>query len=397
LEIKLSLDINIVIDKPRLKYILKAFVKIINPVFQQVVEKVLDHFANQYLDSGKLGKMLRCKYVTRKSFTGKRKTNIITPFGKIELPQLQVQMDGRRKTNITRLLLGIEKWVRIPKITVKYLGLMGALAPLRVVNKFMELFTGQRVSLMAIVRSMRALAKKIQLGVKKKETNEFEADGTGIPINGSGKRGKELKVLVQRKKNGRIRIAGMVIGSYKQGWKKLFKPLKKALRRFKEIILLTDGDTSPLKGLKGIKVIIQRCLFHIGHEMKYTLWKDKVTRKSALWNAVMAKTLDVTSLRRIRENPEVCEEVITVKKKLLDELIEFCKTNTLKNSTAFLENARFDVFTGIEKRIAGGTTSLIERVMRTVNQRINVAKWSTASALSVAVIRGAYYYNGFNV
>jgi hypothetical protein len=35
--------------------------------------------------------------------------------------------------------------------------------------------------------------------------------------------------------------------------------------------------------------------------------------------------------------------------------------------------------------------------MRTVNQRINIAQWSDESALAVAKIRGAYYYNGFDV
>jgi hypothetical protein len=397
LEIKISLGTNIDIERPKLKYILKAFVKIINPVFQQVVIQVIEYFANLYFENGRLCKMLGGMSIVRKSFTGRQSTIILTPFGRIDVPQYQVMLNGKKKAYITRLLLGIDRWVRIPKITIKYLGLMGALAPLRVVNKFMELFTGNRVSLMTIVRSMRSLGRKIQLGVKKKESNIFEADGTGIPINGSAKRGKELKVLAQRKIYGGIRIAGMTIGTYKRGWDKLFRPLKKTLRRFREIYLLTDGDTSPLKGLKGLNVILQRCLFHIGHEMKYTLWVDKVKRKSNLWNTVMARTLDVTCLRRIREDPKVCEEVIRTKKKQLDELIEYCRENRLLNSTAYLENARGDIFSGIERRIGGGTTSLIERVMRTVNQRINVAKWSASSALSVAVIRGAYYYNGFKV
>lgn len=397
MEINISVNTIIVIDKPGLKAILKAFVKTIQPCFQQVTEQVLRYFADLYIENGKLAAMLKCERVTRKTFTGSKTTGIQTPFGKILLPQLQVKMDGSRKTNITRLLLGIEKWRRIPKITEKYLGLMGALAPLRVVNKFMELFTGTRVSLMAIVRSMRAAAKRIKLKVKKKESNVFEADGTGIPVNGVGKRGRELKILAQRKKGGGIRIAGMTIGMYKRGWKELFKPLKKSLKKFKEMILMTDGDTSPLKSLKGLIVIIQRCLFHIGHEMKFTLWKDKVPRKSALWTSVMAKTLDATSLRRIREKPEVCDEVIAAKKKLVDELIIYLRNNKLKNSLKFIENARADLFSGIEKRIGGGTTSLIERVMRTINQRINVAKWSTESALAVGKIRGAYYYNGYNV
>jgi len=394
---RFTVNFTIDINKPDLKNILKIFVTVIRPVFEQVTKEVLIHFANLYVENGELSKLLNCKKVTRKTFSGKQTTVILTPFGRIRVPQLQAKIDGGRKVNITRLLLGIEKWKRIPEITEDYFGLMGALAPLRVVNKFMELFTGIRVSLMAIVRSIRSSSQRIEMKVDEEETNEFEADGTGIPMNGAGKRGRELKILAQRKKSGGIRIAGMAMGSYKRGWEKVFAPLKKSLSTFKEIILVTDGDTSLLKGLAGIKVVIQRCLFHIGHEMKYTLWKDRVARKSELWSSVMAKTLDVTSLRRIRENPEVCDKVIAAKKILLDELITYCKENGLKHSYTFLENARDDIFTGISKRISGGTTSLIERVMRTVNQRINVAKWSAKSALSVAIIRGAYYYNGYDV
>jgi len=389
--------LNIDIEKPTLEGILKAFVRIIRPVFQQTVEMAIRYFAELYTDNGTLAKMLRCGRVTRKSFTGTRTTAIVTPLGRIILPQLQVTMDGIRRANITRALLGIEKWKRIPAITEKYFGLMGALAPLRVVNKFLELFAGFRLSLMSIVRSIRSLGKTIRLGVDTGESNVFEADGTGIPVHGSGKRGKELKVLVQRKINGGIRIAGMAIGGYKQGWDKLFEPLKNTLSKFREIFLVTDGDTALLKGLNGINVVLQRCLFHIGHEMKYTLWEDGVKRGSGLWSTVMARTLDVTSLRRIREHPDICDKVIEAKKAQLTKMIRFCHRNGLAHSEAFLINAKDDIFTGIEKRIGGGTTSLTERVMRTVNQRINVAKWSAESALSVAVIRGAYYYNGFNV
>jgi hypothetical protein len=397
LEIEFEFNISIDIGNPTLESILKRFVKKINPIFEQVVSLAVMNFAEQYLEDGKLKEIIGCKGITKKSFTGSRKTKISTPLGYIWLPQLQVTIDRKRRMNITRILLGIEKWKRIPIITARYFGLMGALAPLRVVNKFLEMYSGIKVSLMSIVRSMRESSKKIELGVDTKEKNEFEADGTGIPIISSGKRGKELKVLAQRKRNGGIRIAGMAIGRYKDGWEELLNPLKISLKAFKEIFLVTDGDTSPLDGLQGIKVIIQRCLFHIAHELKYTLWKDKVKRKSEKWVLTLAKTLEITSVKRIREGEEVCAEMIAAKKKQLVELIEYCDQNGFVNTTAFLKNAQDDIFSGIEKRISGGTTSLIERVMRTVNQRINVAKWSKQSALAVAVLRGAYYYNGYNV
>ena len=144
-------------------------------------------------------------------------------------------------------------------------------------------------------------------GTKK---NEFEADGTGLPVKEAGKRGKELKVLAQRKKPTGIRIAGMALGHYKKGWEKIFNPLKESLKKFEEIFLITDGDTTPLQGLKGIKITIQRCLFHIPHETKYTLWEDKVKRKSEPWNYILAQVLDITNVRRIKEEQGVAQRFI---------------------------------------------------------------------------------------
>jgi hypothetical protein len=398
MEMKINYTISIVITEPTLNCILKAFVKTIKPYFCEIVKRVLEYFALEYFNNGELLKMLVARKVTKKTFSGRQTTSITTPFGVIKLPQYQVTVDGKKRRNITRLLLGIEKWKRIPLITSQYLGLMGALAPLRVVNKFAGLLCGIKFSLMAIVRAMRISAKNVKLGIDEGEQNVFEADGTGVPILRSGKRGRELKVLAQRKRKGGIRIAGMTIGAYSQeGWERLFAPLKGILKKFKEIFLVTDGDTSPLDSLKGLTVILQRCLFHIAHEVKYTLWEDGVKRKSDEWRTVLARTLEITMVKRIHEDEAVCAKMIAAKKEKLCELILWCEEQGFSKTTAFLKNASGDIFSGIEKRIGGGTTSLIERVMRTVNQRINVSKWSEASALSVAVLRGAYYYNGYDI
>ncbi len=55
------------------------------------------------------------------------------------------------------------------------------------------------------------------------------------------------------------------------------------------------------------------------------------------------------------------------------------------------------MFTAFEKKLNGRTTSLVERVMRTVNLRIDVGKWSTSGALNALKVRLSYYYNDFDV
>ncbi len=398
LEVKMNIDIS----GPGLKEIIMAFTKAINPVFQALVNQAIAHFAGQYVKDGRMAKMVGSSRVTWKTATGKEKTSIVTPFGRIEVGQLQVKdQDTGGRRYITRLLLGIERGKRIPEITRRYIGLMGALAPLRVVNKFLKMFVGRTVSLMTIVRSIRDTADKISFGIDEKETGEFEADGTGLPILHAGKRGKELEVFAQRKRRGGIRIAGMTVSSYKKGWKGLFEPMKDTLKKMAKklgsVFLVTDGDTSPLKGLDGIEVIVQRCLFHIPHEIKFTLWEDGVARKSKQWLHVLAKTLEITNVKRIYEDPGVARNVIKGKRNQLTRLIRYCSRRGYTKTVSFLTNAKSDMFTGIERRISGGTSSLIERVMRTINQRINISKWSQASALAVAKLRGAYYYNDFDI
>lgn len=398
MKLNLNLNINISVDSSSFYKIIKSFTKAVKDFFQEIVIKVLLYYANQYMKDGTLGIILKSSKLTWKTSKGNDITSILTIFGRIKVPQLQVlNHDTGKRQYITRILLGIRPRIRIPEITKKILGLMGSLASYRVVKKIVSIFSSAKISLMTIMRCIRDTAKTITFGVDEKEKNEFEADGTGIPIKRAGKRGKELKVLAQRKKNGGIRIAGMLIDKYKKGWDELFAPLKQSLKKFKEIFLITDGDTSPLKGLSGIKIIIQRCLFHIALEAKYTLWKDKVKRKSDPWKYILAKILDITNVKRIREDEGIAKNIIKWKRNQFTRLINYCKKRFYFNTYIYLKNTKKDLFSGIEKKVMGGTTSLVERVMRTINMRINIAKWSTQSALAVSKIRGAYYYNGFDV
>lgn len=70
--------------------------------------------------------------------------------------------------------------------------------------------------------------------------------------------------------------------------------------------------------------------------------------------------------------------------------------NGYRHTEGYLSEAKADLLSGIEKRVMGATLSYIERVMRTVNMRINVGKWSNESALAVSKNMPAYYYNGFD-
>jgi hypothetical protein len=400
-QIEIDTKLKIELDTSSLSEILKKFSQILLEILSQFVATVLLSFADHHLAKGDLFNCKECGSNNRLHWKTKhgKVTGILTPFGKISLPQLQLQCACGHRFVITRKLLCIEPRCSTPSITVRMLGFIGSLTSFRVAEKITRLF-GVKLNRMAVWRCVQRLGETIHFDLDPAECKVGEADGTGIPIQGIAKRGRELKVFVQLKKSGGCRIAGLSIGKYDSQWDKLFKPLKESLALFSNFQLITDGDASILKGLgKKLTIIYQRCLWHIPHQFKFTLWKDKVVRKSQKWTETLARLIDIVNVKSIlaEDQDKIVALLIAAKKQKLQELIAYCESEGWKSSTSYLRNAQNDIFTGVEKRLAGKTTSHVERVMRTVNLRVNVGKWSPGGALNACKIRLAHYYNGWDV
>ena len=126
------------------------------------------------------------------------------------------------------------------------------------------------------------------------------------------------------------------------------------------------------------------------------LWEDGVKHKSSEWLQVMSELLEICAIRPFVDCQKTIEKIIESKRKRLEVVIKDCIEKGYRHTAAYLENAKPDMFTAIENRLTGKTTSRVERVMRTVNMRVNVSKWSDTGALNVTKIRLAYYYNGFD-
>jgi hypothetical protein len=394
---------NIDIEDCKLNSVLAAFNKMKSDLLNLFMQTVLEEFANQYMSQEiKPFACEKCK--NNKNFIWKTRhgklTKIITILQVVFLRQFQVECkDCGHKFYITRYLLGLEKRKRISIETIKKFGLIGALTTFRVAEKITKMF-GVVIDKMTIWRSVQKTGKDIEFDIDPDEEDKGEADGTGVPIVGIKKRGQEMKVFVQHKKGGGVRIAGLTIGKYDQGWDKLFKPLIPNLKKFKKFLLITDGDDSILKSIKNIvQIKFQRCLWHIPHQLKFVLWKDKVSRKSDEWLYALGEILNICTIKSVQDDDreDIVEKMIISKEKQLDVLIEYCHKKKWKNCAVYLQNAKPDMFTGIRNRLNGKTTSHAERVMKTINHRINVGKWSPEGALNVNKIRLAYYYNGFDV
>ncbi|KXB06964.1 hypothetical protein AKJ51_02365 [candidate division MSBL1 archaeon SCGC-AAA382A20] len=190
-----------------------------------------------------------------------------------------------------------------------------------------------------------------------------------------------------------MRIAGLSIGKYESEWDKLFKPLKESFKKFEDkiFLLVTDGDANILKGLKGVRILFQRCLWHLPYQMKYYLWKDKVKRKGKQWYHMLGEIFDITAIRHGVGDEKEIKAIIEAKTRRLDKLIEYCEEHAYQHCKSYLENGEGDMFTAFRKKLKGKTTSKVERVMRTVNLRINVGKWNPKGALNAVKVRLAHY------
>jgi len=392
--------LRIDIPNPTLKAITEAFLQLQKMLLSDFFAQILGAFAQHYMRLSR--KPFRCpRCGNRQAFIWKShaatKTTVLSIFGLLTLPQMQVKCRRcGQKLYITRRLLGIEPRKKIPSETVMKLGLLGALTSFRVAQKIVRMF-GWMLDRMTIWRSVQRVAKQIRFDLDRKELAMGQADGTGIPIRGIKKRGKEMKVFVQLKKRGGVRIAGLAIGNYEGQWEKLFKPLVQSLKKFRSFLLVTDGDTNILKGLGDkVRVIFQRCLWHIPHQFKWYLWKDGVRRKSKQWLYALAELLEICAIRSLVDDQKLIRQMVRLKEQRLQGLIEYCRQQGWAHCVSYLENAQPDMFTAVLHRLQGRTVSLVERVMRTINLRVNVGKWSLTGALNATKVRLAYYYNGFD-
>jgi len=379
--------------------ILAAFAMLLPQLLVDFFQKTLVGFGEYAMALKK--KPFSCKCGNDEDFIWKtrhgKKTKIHGFYQWLKLRQLQVQCKRcGSKMYITRKLLGMEPMKRIAPEIYRKLGLLGSLTTFRVAEKIGGMF-GWAVDKMTIWRAVQKTASEIDFKLDANEVAQGEADGTGIGIKGIAKRGKELKIFVQYKQGGGVRVAGLDLGNYNGSWDKLFQNSIEAFKSFKQFFLLTDGDTAILDGLKDkVKIIFQRCLWHIPHQAKYVLWQDAVKRKSDEWLYVISELMEICAIRPFVDCQQTIEMMVKSKRKRLETIIGHCRENGYSRTVSYLEGARPDMFTALENRLNGKTTSKVERVMRTVNMRANVSKWSKAGALNVIKIRLAYYYNGFD-
>ncbi len=366
-------------------------------IIQQIVTNEIE------IKCPKCGKVVR--YIKRCFRKDERK--IKTSLCKLIFPYLQMigcKRCGHRFSPLL-LLLGIEKYIRISvelKIKAVYTVLHTTyLWAKRIIEKGIEV----TISKMSIWRAVQEFGKKMKYSIDEQGEGIIEIDGTGIPTRNGNKRGSEMKLVVQHKKKGSVKLVGIGIGEYKKNWGFIEKIIENAKKKLKEIMIVGDGDvfSGIKKYLDGVK--FQRDLWHIYHRLKYLLWEAGIKRTEEVYREIVTKTFGIIKVNKDIKREEIDEKKVKEKLERLNELIMYIKNEGLKIGNEglkkiadYLRKASGYLFTFLDKksshRILVKTSSLIERLMREINFRIDVAgSWSDAGALNITKLRLGVVYN----
>lgn len=396
MKIVIETKLEIEVKNCNLLHLTQVFFLSLGSVFSQIISQAVRFYAKEYKENGELAKILeRDGKISWKILNGKLSTNLHTIFGKLKVPQLQVylhQSDGSKEVkNITRILLGVSRYQRIPDYVKEMMGLLSSLCSYRTAQSCMRKFGWWKFGYGSFRRATKWLSKKLDLGLSSKGTTEFAADGTGIGTLKTGKRGSELKILAQYCKDGSLHLVSIGIGKYmsKDGWISLFAPLQTAFEgaKAKQLSVLMDGCKAILSGAKSVhqRIKIQRDIWHLCHQLKYYIWKDKVSKLHKI--ALIKNVFKAVSLTWYRPKEECLERMASA--------ILFCDRQNYKHCRSYLMGCCDHLFTFEKEQLTHKNSSKVERMMRTVNQRMDIGVWTDDGALAVAKIRLAYFYNGW--
>jgi hypothetical protein len=400
-----SAKIEIKVESCNLQSILSSFLLSLAPIFGALVSAVMLHYAVVYGKSGALSSLLGLSSGDKwhwKSKKGYKSITINTLFGKVKLPNPVVEItrsNGKKeKMVLGRKLLEVSAYAQIPDFMKEILGSLGGLMSFRNVEKSMRSFGIFRVCLSSIWGSVGWAAARLSLLAEETRNQDetIEVDGTGVSTLKSGKRGSEVKVVMQRKEKGGLRFLGAKVGSYglKSDWEALLSPLKALIEKGKRCILVADGDDTPMNiwknlGQKGYAVC-QRCLWHIPHQLKYMLWKDKATKEQK--KNILTLCYAAFKLRK-EVKPEEFAQYIQMKILRIENLILQCRKLGFETAATFIHNAKEIAFVLGRSTNDNHNTSLTERAMRTIKQRTRYAVWSDKGAQNVINLRLNHFYN----
>lgn len=138
--------------------------------------------------------------------------------------------------------------------------------------------------------------------------------------------------------------------------------IKKKLSFLQARAIVHDGDMD----LTGCAPFVQRCLWHLPHQLHHFLWQDGLN--------VEARREHVKKLIEVLYGSESIQSM----KKSYSKMTEDLKSNGLNHAAVHLARAEKEISVAKEHNFPYPTTSPVEREMREINRRSDVGvRWST--------------------
>jgi hypothetical protein len=246
--------------------------------------------------------------------------------------------------------------------------------PFAKASRMIKTLTGCRMSAETIRQKIHAKAADLELD-NDVSGKTVLVDSTKVR-SGKKKRGCPVHLSITVRKGARLagrpsiqkKLLHLHVGDSRK--------LRKRLKTIGAENLVHDG----FEDLTGCATNVQRCLWHLVHQLKYYLRQDGVP--------FQLRSFYQNSLRRIlwdsKNGP-----------KKLNSYVKELKINGLKQSAKHLSNAQHEAFTWAnDLGFSFTTTSPLEREMRELNRRADIGvRWSNKGIESVLKVLFHYRLN----
>ena len=154
----IRLEVSFDVGNGTLIEINKSFCASLKIMYQAIVKKAVELKKEQAKQDGTLEKIFGspCSW---KSKSGKLKTHLITEYGKIIIPDFQIMLHvDKTRHLISRILLGIERYARIPKSAEEKYAALFAHCSTRAAQALAKTLTGASVSAKTVRRCANTVA-----------------------------------------------------------------------------------------------------------------------------------------------------------------------------------------------------------------------------------------------
>jgi len=229
------------------------------------------------------------------------------------------------------------------------------------------------------------------------ESYGYMADGTGENVCAQ-KRGKELRLIGEITRYGKLIIRSVVIKPYKSCWDILVEILRKT--KTQRPLVMGDGD----EGIKEAafrgnpEAVFQRCKWHVLHHLKWLFWNRGVPKP--LRREVFYILFNALKMRRGVNFTNVNKDIIRRKGEYLLALARWMDEKGYIEIGNYIREASLYVFSVVTEKLPthvrwDSSIGKMERLMRELNLRTDIggARWSEEGLLRVIRLKCAKITN----